>query len=710
MKPLEKNPEFLELYYKCYSNIKIFTVAAISAAEDKDFRVEDALNRAESARRREEYAAAKEKHFSANTESADALRNESDILQEHSRRAIAILSDNRSEKWHESIQEILSSHSVANSPMSEEETRFMKRQFPNGEELTVEGLLQTIKSSLIEMIDCAILGTKDRDADVSISYKRWLRWNLEQLKKEIKFLFFVDGHFGLEPNLDLVDTIDKLKNATEITLLGYSDVQQIMRQVERRRILSSGNIELEGKDKDKFIFKSATERLRSFIDNLVRTESFPWFINQAEGRKLKTWVDSILADNSVVTQLCDPYCSSRWETDNDDLSWAELNQCVKYLKKSWKDFNEALEDDALLKVKYNEIFKEKCQRRSANELNTRFQNVAQWFKEQGDEASESAFMRFFTNLWRGLEAIVYNPIETAKAIGHWMNNNRLKTGLIIFGGIGTIALCIFAPYLAPILVGAGYTLTTAIAAAGALTVGASGMLIAYSAAVTSGAGGLIRYQDNEEIKALEREAEKAERLAVAAEARAEKARSHSHRTKGDKYTSDADKDSAERAELIARIEAIDLRARANAAKGALEKARANQLSRPTEQSSSQEVAIYNARIREDSATSAALACYDQVFRSDREIIQAEGEMTPIFGRIAVRIASIPLSETVLARPPLEARIRDSFTYSEHSALTLFPSNTRRSAASNEQPKDSKQTHDDKQSKDSNRDNTSCVLS
>lgn len=59
MRLVDKDEEFLNAFYQYYSNLRIFTVAAITAAENTGFRAQEAQDRINVARRREELAEAR---------------------------------------------------------------------------------------------------------------------------------------------------------------------------------------------------------------------------------------------------------------------------------------------------------------------------------------------------------------------------------------------------------------------------------------------------------------------------------------------------------------------------------------------------------------------------------------------------------------------------------------------------------------------------
>lgn len=431
--------------------------------------------------------------------------------------------------------------------------------------MTVNTLLQTIRTNLDTMLARAVLGASNRDPAIAFSFKRWLSWNETETSREMDYLLHIERFFVAEPRATEArfnELREDVAGAVRPESIGLADARQVMNFFERKLPL----FETEKTKRNALIAHNTIERVRSLIDGITRFGSFTWFKKSPEGREAQRWIDLILSNKALIESLGSTCRLTAFE-------------------EAWNTLQTTMREDDKLRKRTNELLDHNNARRAARETRTRFERLKEWFGERKDRLTENAFVRFFKNFWFAIT----NPISTCQAIGTWVRANPWKGALMILGGVLGLALCVGLPLLAPVIAPVVGGIVSAEVALGTLVgVGAAGTM-GLALVTTSAAGSLARTPEDE-LTRLEREAEEAENRATAAEAKADReeatARARQARFNAETHRNAAERDRAEaevlgtqHAAALSRAEAIGLRQAAVHARIREHNARARQAER-----------------------------------------------------------------------------------------------------------------------------------
>ncbi|PJD93342.1 MAG: hypothetical protein CK424_02865 [Legionella sp.] len=600
MRSIDKDEVFLEHYYKCYNNLRIFIVAAIQAAENLGFQEEDNRNRIVVAEKNEKKFIAKEEKFTELTTKTDIYEEEIECdlndtnvatLQEEARQAIATLVQARQETWYLLIQDILDGNTDS-TKISKEEAELLAHQFGARDKITVPGLLSEIKKNMIAMMRKANEGVicqndNEQEKERALTFKRWLRWNKDKIKHEIDFLSYVDTHF-FEPGdiknefatsiKPLIDDIGH-RIAVPTNPPKYNEVQQIMGILSRRGVFKSSFVSQSNYDQNKKLVETAIVGLSILIDNIVTEEDFSWYIFIQ--KDLLEWKKRFIDQRSIIQNTY------------------ELKSTLAALEKSFTELEAALVKDKKLKQNINEHFDTESAHRLAEEMMTQFRSLKNHLKALREKLDENTIVRFLKNIFSAIR----NWRETGKVALKWCKANPWTTFGISVMVVAFIGLTAFAPYASlPLVLAFGVTAATADAIATTGIILGAVALGAVVASSTAGAGSLIRLEQRNKMSQLERDVEDAEERANEAERRASAAEAAYYRRKKlEGYASQREDIAAEKNALMARMEALNAADSVLAARANLDRARAQEMERAAlpQNPTNQEITRVNLQTEED---------------------------------------------------------------------------------------------------------------
>lgn len=596
MRAIDKDEVFLEHYYKCYNNLRIFIVAAIQAAENLGFQEQDNRNRIVVAEKKEKTSIAKEQKYTELSTTADPieeidpdLNDDTNVvpLQEEARHAIDILIQARQDQWHILVQDILDGKTDS-TQISKEEAELLSHQFGGRDQITVPGLLSAIKDNMISMMQRANQGIicrsdNEQEKERARSFKRWLRWNRDKIQQEMDFLSYVDNHFGASVEMEdlLTPLMDDIGHriAVPTNPPKYNEVKRNIRLLSNRGVFKTTFVSQSTHDKNKKLLETAISGLSMLIDSIVTEEDFSWYISIQND--LLEWKKSLIDQKSIIHRTYG------------------LKSTLDALEKSFTALDAALVSDEQLKHNINEHFDTESAHRLAEEMMTQFRALKNHLRDLREKLDEYAIVRFFKNIF----SAIWNWRETGKLALKWCKANPWTTFGISIMVVALIGLTAFAPYASlPLVLAFGVTVATgdAIATAG-VVIGAValGTVIASS---TAGAGSLIKIEQRNKMSQLERDVEEAEERANEAERRANTAEASYRRKKLEGYASEREHIAAEKHTLLVRMEALNAADSVLAAKANLDRARAQEMERAAlpQNPTNLEITRVNLQTEEDS--------------------------------------------------------------------------------------------------------------
>lgn len=512
MPRLSQNDTFFQNYHRFYMLFRIFCLAATEAAEDLEGRQEAADARFEAAETRTEEAEARTQEASSKTE-LEKLR----AMRET---ALQSLKDVTDAQWRESFQAILQGGHEFINLSTIEQTQFQ----------SIEHFLHALKTSFFQLIEDVLRGTTERDLEEALSYRRWLRWNEAYIDEELTWLSAIHQKFTINPHDQNIfgSEINALKRQVSTALQEHANIQTLYTDLTHFANRAK-------RSKNQRVIHHARERLRSLISEIIRVEAYGWF----EQHK---------------------------ETIN--LLYVELSPEQQTIIAVWQQLQQSIKDDIALRENTAEQLRTENIRRTAMAQRQTWEHARDFIR---DQATDNRFIRFWKNLWRAVK----NPRATGRALWAYMKEHPLRTASFFTGLAIAIGLCVFIPFVAPVLIAAlpeiaAGVVSTVVATVAIGAAAASVGTIANAADLLATAGQTIADGDDAHINGLQEEVRQAEQRAQEAEAKARQAEEKAERAEREaeaaKSRNDANRVVLERQALRDRIKADQERAQANLAK------------------------------------------------------------------------------------------------------------------------------------------------